>query len=141
MKKKKSENQTLRFIQGKKTLGQNAADLLAKFAGSWTFIIGFVIFLAFWMYVNIQAYANAWDPYPFILLNLVLSTIAALQAPIILMAQNRQAEKDRAKAEYDYKVNRKSEREIQEVLKRLDKIEEGLEISKKVKQVRSRKKK
>lgn len=104
-------------------LGEKASDNLAKYAGSWGFIIGFLIFLGLWMCVNVYAWMNTWDPYPFILLNLVLSCIAALQAPIILMSQNRAAQKDRQRFEYDYAVNRKAEREIQEIrklVKRLD---------------------
>lgn len=105
------------------TLGQKAADKLALWAGSWIFILTFVVFLILWMIANIYAWLNTWDPYPFILLNLVLSCLAALQAPIILMSQNRAAEKDRQRAEYDYAVNRKSEREIQEIKKQLTRIE------------------
>ncbi|MCA9487333.1 MAG: DUF1003 domain-containing protein [Nanoarchaeota archaeon] len=105
------------------TFGQKAADNLAKYAGSWGFILGFLGFLVLWMLVNIYAWINTWDPYPFILLNLVLSCLAAIQAPIILMAQNRAAQKDRQRAEYDYAVNRKSEREIQEIKKQLTRIE------------------
>lgn len=109
-----------------KNFGQKAADNLTKYAGSWTFIIGFLIFLGLWMATNIYAWISSWDPYPFILLNLVLSCIAALQAPIILMSQNRAADKDRQRAEYDYAVNRKSEREIQAIQKQLDRIERRL---------------
>lgn len=105
------------------TFGQRAADSLAKWAGSWTFIITFFIFLLLWMLANVYAWTHEWDPYPFILLNLVLSCLAAIQAPVILMSQNRQSQKDRIKAEYDYSVNRRSERGIEEVLKRLDRIE------------------
>ena len=92
------------------TSGQKASDNLAEFAGSWKFIIGFLVFLLVWMCVNVWAYNQHWDPYPFILLNLVLSCLAAIQAPIILMSQNRQSQKDRQKSEYDYLVNRKAER-------------------------------
>jgi uncharacterized membrane protein len=106
-----------------RTFGQRAADLIAKWAGSWTFIISFLILLAIWMALNIYAWAGEWDPYPFILLNLVLSCIAALQAPVILMSQNRQGQKDRTKVEYDYKVNRKAEKGIEEILKRVKAIE------------------
>lgn len=113
------------LIHGKRSFGQKAADGLARGAGSWIFIIGFFIFLGFWIVVNIYAWVNTWDPYPFILLNLCLSCLAAIQAPVILMSQNRQAQKDRAKAEYDYKVNRRAERGIEKVLKRLESIEEG----------------
>ena len=106
--------------------GQRAADKLTRYAGSWTFIIGFMIFLLLWMATNIYAWVNTWDPYPFILLNLVLSCIAALQAPVILMSQNRAAEKDRQRAEYDYAVNRRAEREILDIQKQLDRIEKYL---------------
>ena len=111
------------LIHGRRSFGQKAADDLAKWAGSWIFIIGFLFFLAIWIAANIYAWINTWDPYPFILLNLALSCLAALQAPVILMSQNRQSQKDRMKIEYDYKVNRKSERGIEEILKRVGKIE------------------
>jgi uncharacterized membrane protein len=106
-------------IRGKRTFGERAADGLASWAGSWIFIIGFLVFLGIWMLVNVYAWVGEWDPYPFILLNLVLSCVAALQAPIILMSQNRQAQKDRIKMEYDYSVNRKAERMIEEILDRV----------------------
>jgi uncharacterized membrane protein len=106
--------------------GEKAADTVTKYAGSWGFIIGFLIFLGLWMSINVYAWLNTWDPYPFILLNLVLSCIAALQAPIILMSQNRSAEKDRQRAEYDYAVNRKAEREIQEIRKMVSRIDRKL---------------
>lgn len=109
-----------------RTTGQKAADNVTRWAGSWSFIIGFIIFIILWMGVNIYGWLNQWDPYPFILLNLVLSCVAAIQAPIILMSQNREAQKDRIKASYDYAVNRKSEREINEVRKQLERIEELL---------------
>lgn len=109
-----------------RTVGQRAADFLTKYAGSWGFIITFLIFLVLWMAANIYAWVNTWDPYPFILLNLVLSCLAAIQAPIILMSQNRQGEKDRQKAEYDYAVNRKAERGIESLQKQLNRIERKL---------------
>ncbi len=93
----------------KYTLGQRAADAIAKFAGSWAFIFSFAGVLALWMIINIIMATKAFDPYPFILLNLVLSCVAAIQAPLIMMSQNRQEEKDRRKAENDYKVNLKTE--------------------------------
>src|SRR5210317_292080 len=95
------------------SLGQKAADALTKWAGSWTFIISFAVFLFLWMIVNVSwmVFGSVWDPYPFILLNLVLSCLAAIQAPIILMSQNREAQKDRLRSEYDYKINRKAARE------------------------------
>jgi len=114
------------LLDTERTIGQRAADGIAKWAGSWGFIIGFLVFLALWMAANVYAWVNAWDPYPFILLNLVLSCVAALQAPVILMSQNRQSQKDRIKVEYDYRVNRKSEKGIEEVLKRLDSIEKKI---------------
>ena len=93
----------------KYTLGQRAADTIAKFAGSWAFIFSFTGVLVLWMIVNILMAAGAFDPYSFILLNLVLSCVAAIQAPLIMMSQNRQEEKDRRRAENDYKVNLKTE--------------------------------
>ena len=93
----------------KYTLGQRAADTIAKFAGSWAFIFSFTGVLVLWMVFNVILAAKAFDPYPFILLNLVLSCVAAIQAPLIMMSQNRQEEKDRRRAEHDYKVNRNSE--------------------------------
>ena len=93
----------------KYTLGQRAADVIAKFAGSWAFIFSFTGVLVLWMIVNTLLAAKAFDPYPFILLNLVLSCVAAIQAPLIMMSQNRQEEKDRRRAENDYKVNLKTE--------------------------------
>lgn len=109
------------------TFGEKAADALTKYAGSWGFIIGFLLFLGAWIAVNAIWLAHrSWDPYPFILLNLCLSCLAALQAPIILMSQNRQAQKDRQRAEYDYAVNRKAAREVEEVKKQLNKIEKHL---------------
>lgn len=114
------------MIQGRRTLGERAADGLAAFAGSWGFIIGFIVFLLLWMVANVYAWVNTWDPYPFILLNLVLSCLAAIQAPVILMSQNRQGEKDRKKLEYDYQVNRKAEREIEAIQKQLNRIEKRM---------------
>ena len=93
----------------KDTLGQRAADAIAKFAGSWAFIFAFTGVLILWMVINTILAAKAFDPYPLILLNLVLSCVAAIQAPLIMMSQNRQEEKDRRRAENDYKVNLKTE--------------------------------
>lgn len=125
-KEKKSGNPIQAFIDYERSFGQRAADILTKWAGSWLFIIGFLVFLVLWMAVNVYAWINTWDPYPFILLNLVLSCLAALQAPVILMSQNRQTEKDRAKSNYDYAINRKSERGIEEIKDKLKKIERRL---------------
>ena len=104
------------------TIGQKAADKISQFGGSWTFIILFFLFLFAWMILNAIILLNkSFDPYPFILLNLCLSCLAAIQAPIILMAQNRQAERDRIDAKYDHAVNRKAERENRILQKDLDK--------------------
>lgn len=103
------------------TIGQRIADKVASFGGSWTFIILFVAFLLLWIAANIFILANkGFDPYPFILLNLILSCVAALQAPVIMMSQNRQGEKDREKAQNDYMVNLKSELEIRMLHEKLD---------------------
>ena len=99
----------------KYTLGQRAADTIAKFAGSWAFIFAFTGVLILWMVVNTILASNVFDPYPFILLNLVLSCVAAIQAPLIMMSQNRQEEKDRRRAENDYKVNLKTEIMIEDL--------------------------
>ena len=96
----------------KLTSAQKLSDSIAKIGGSWGFIIGFFIFIAVWMAINALVLLKNWDPYPYILLNLVLSCLAAIQAPIILMSQNRQTERDRLQAKYDYQVNRRAEREI-----------------------------
>ena len=95
--------------KGKISFGQKAADAVAGFAGSWAFIFSFIGVMVVWMTVNVILAANAFDAYPFILLNLVLSCIAAIQAPLIMMSQNRQEAKDRKRAENDYKINLKSE--------------------------------
>jgi uncharacterized membrane protein len=110
------------------TIGQKAADWIAKWAGSWYFITVFFIFLGIWMAVNTTwiIFGRAWDIYPFILLNLILSCLAAIQAPVILMSQNRAAERDRQRAEYDYAVNRKAEKEISQMIKQLNRIEKKL---------------
>jgi uncharacterized membrane protein len=111
------------------TPGQKAADKLTRFAGSWKFISLFLIFIIIWMAVNVLMLVYKWDPYPFILLNLILSCLAAIQAPIILMSQNRQSQRDRLRAEYDYRVTKKAEREIQDIQKQLDRIEKRLKKS------------
>jgi uncharacterized membrane protein len=93
----------------RQSVGERAADLMARAAGSWRFIISFLVVLAAWMVVNAVAGIRHWDPYPFILLNLALSCVAAIQAPIILMSQNREETRDRIRAEADYEVNVKAE--------------------------------
>ncbi len=106
----------------KYTLGQRAADAIAKFAGSWAFIFSFTGVLILWMVVNTLLAAKAFDPFPFILLNLVLSCVAAIQAPLIMMSQNRQEEKDRRRAENDYKVNLKTEIMIEDLYDKVNAI-------------------
>ena len=106
----------------KYTLGQRAADAIAKFAGSWAFIFSFVAVLVLWMVINVILAAKAFDPYPFILLNLVLSCVAAIQAPLIMMSQNRQEEIDRRRAENDYKVNLKTEIMIEDLYDKINAI-------------------
>ncbi len=97
-----------------RTLGDRIADKLTEIAGSWTFIIGIIIFLLLWIILNIYVLENA-DPYPFILLNLMLSCVAALQAPVIMMSQNREAKKDRLRSSNDYKTDLKSELILEEL--------------------------
>ena len=106
----------------KYALGQRAADAIAKFAGSWAFIFSFTGGLVLWMVINTVLAVRAFDPYPFILLNLVLSCIAAIQAPLIMMSQNRQEEKDRRRAENDYKVNLKTEIMIEDLYDKVNAI-------------------
>ena len=106
----------------KYTLGQRAADTIAKFAGSWAFIFSFAGVLILWMVVNAILATKAFDPYPFILLNLVLSCVAAIQAPLIMMSQNRQEEKDRRRAENDYQVNLKTEIMIEDLYDKVNAI-------------------
>lgn len=106
----------------KETFGQRAADKMAAFAGSWGFILSFSALLVLWIVVNLVAATRAFDPYPFILLNLVLSCIAAIQAPLIMMSQQRQEQKDRQRSENDYKVNLKSEIILKDLHKKLDYI-------------------
>jgi len=135
--KERSDTQEIRpLFRTPRTIGQRAADALTKWAGSWTFIIIFFIFLGIWMSTNgifVLKYMNGnlTDPYPFILLNLALSCLAAIQAPIILMSQNRGSQRDRLQAQYDYAVNRKAEKEIQELKAQLTRIESHLSRKKK----------
>ncbi len=111
----------------KMTFGERVADLVARFGGSWTFIIWFGVFLLAWMGVN-----TAWllssppDPFPYIFLNLILSCLAALQAPVIMMSQNRQATKDRLQADQDYQINIKAEFAIQQLHRKLDEMRAAL---------------
>jgi uncharacterized membrane protein len=121
-KKKGSESNPAISNTPKLTFGGKAADAMTNFMGSWPFIIMFAGFLMLWVLVNMVAWKLRWDPYPFILLNLFLSCLATFQAPIIMMSQNRQSDRDRITAKYDYAVNRKAEREIQELKKSIDSL-------------------
>jgi uncharacterized membrane protein len=118
------------------TYGQRIADKVADFGGSWTFIISFAVFLLVWICINIYWLGNkGFDPYPFILLNLILSSLAAIQAPVIMMSQNRQEDKDRERGKKDYMINLKSELEVRMLHEKLDHLiinqqEEVLEIHK-----------
>ena len=127
---KESRNESVLILHPsriRETFGQRAADKLTEIAGSWAFIFSFFVFLAVWMALNLVAWANHWDPYPFILLNLCLSCLAAIQAPIILMSQNRESQRDRLRSQYDYAVNRKAEKEIEDIRKQLNRIERKLD--------------
>ena len=104
-----------------RTFGDKVADKLTEIAGSWGFIIGMIVFLGIWILINLYVLENA-DPYPFILLNLLLSCIAALQAPIIMMSQNREAKKDRLRSSNDYKTDLKSELILEELHIEMQKI-------------------
>lgn len=108
-------------IESKLTFGQKLADQIAAFGGSWTFISIFFLFILLWMAINVWLLTTRpFDPYPFILLNLILSCLAAIQAPIIMMSQNRQEQKDRLRSEHDYKVNLKAELEIRLLNEKID---------------------
>jgi uncharacterized membrane protein len=116
----------LEDIEDEASLGDRLADKLALFAGSWKFILLFAGIMATWIILNGAAGSQAFDPFPFILLNLGLSTLAALQAPVILMSQNRQAVKDRAMAENEYQVSLKNEVEIADLHRKIDTLTEAL---------------
>jgi uncharacterized membrane protein len=108
-------------IEGKLTLGQKLADKIATFGGSWTFIIVFFSFILIWIGINIWVLVTKpFDPFPFILLNLILSCLASIQAPIIMMSQNRKEQKDRQRGEHDYKINLKAELEIKLLNEKID---------------------
>ena len=109
------------------TFGQRIADKVATFGGSWTFIIVFSAVLLVWVAANVYMATRAFDPYPFILLNLVLSSLAAFQAPVIMMSQNRQAEKDRLKADLDYEVNLKAELEVAQLHNKVERLYEAMQ--------------
>jgi len=108
------------IIEGRSTPGQRAADAVARTVGSWRFIIIQSVILMIWVILNVTAWMKHWDPYPFILMNLVLSLQAAYTAPVIMMSQNRQVEHDRLEAHNDYQINVKAEQEILAILEHLD---------------------
>ncbi len=114
-------------IEEESTFGQRLADAVARFGGSWRFIILFGVLLSVYTVINIVLRKNAWDPYPFILLNLFLSMLAAIQAPVIMMSQNRQDAKDRVRSELDFEVNRRAESEIQGLARKLNLLEEKVD--------------
>src|SRR6202161_515676 len=114
------------IIEEKYTWGEHIADKVASFGGSWTFITTFGIVLVVYTCINIGLRARAWDPYPFILLNLFLSMLAAIQAPVIMMSQNRQDKKDRLRSELDFDVNRRAEAEIQNLSRKLNLVTDKL---------------
>lgn len=120
------------IIEQQTTFGESIADAVARFGGSWSFIILFGIVLVVYSAINVTLGHRAWDPYPFILLNLFLSMLAAIQAPVIMMSQNRQDAKDRLRSELDFDVNRRAESEIQSLAHRLslmmDKVEDVEEL-------------
>jgi uncharacterized membrane protein len=115
------------LIDDEETFGERIADLVASFGGSWTFIILFSVVLALYTTTNVILRGKAWDPYPFILLNLFLSMLAAIQAPVIMMSQNRQDKRDRMRSELDFEVNVRAESEIQALSKKLNLIQEKIE--------------
>jgi uncharacterized membrane protein len=108
------------------TTGERIADVVAKFGGSWSFIIAFTVVLIVYSSINIGLGKSAWDPYPFILLNLFLSMLAAIQAPVIMMSQNRQDTKDRLRGELDFDVNRRAESEIKALSQKLNVLGEKI---------------
>ncbi|RJT32086.1 DUF1003 domain-containing protein [Mesorhizobium waimense] len=123
----KDTNKAVAFHQ---TLGDRVADTIARIGGSWSFILGFIAFLILWTAGNVWLLSrDAFDPYPFIFLNLVLSMVAALQAPVIMMSQNRQTERDRIDAAHDYEVNLKAEIEIMALHEKLDELRHSEIIS------------
>jgi uncharacterized membrane protein len=113
-------------IEEESTIGERIADTVASFGGSWSFIIIVAILLSIYTVINVALKGRAWDPYPFILLNLFLSMIAAIQAPVIMMSQNRQDKKDRLRSELDFDVNRRAESEIQNLSRKLNLVSDKL---------------
>jgi CRP/FNR family cyclic AMP-dependent transcriptional regulator len=114
------------IIEEESTFGQRLADSVVHFGGSWVFIAGFALIAAVYMFISVLLGHSAWDPYPFILLNLILSLLAAIQAPVIMMSQNRQDARDRVRSELDYAVNRRAELEIQGLARKLNLLGEQM---------------
>ena len=114
------------MIEEKETFGERVADSVARFGGSWTFIITFGFVLSIYVTINAMLHRSAWDPYPFILLNLFLSMLAAIQAPVIMMSQNRQDSRDRLRSELDYDVNRRAASDIQGLARKLNLLGEKI---------------
>ena len=115
------------LIEGQATFGERIADAVARFGGSWSFIISFGVVLSVYVAANAILRGRAWDPYPYILLNLFLSMLASIQAPVIMMSQNRQDTKDRLRGELDYEVNRRAESEIQGLSRKLNLVDEKID--------------
>jgi CRP/FNR family transcriptional regulator, cyclic AMP receptor protein len=115
------------LIEEQATFGEHIADAVARFGGSWSFIISFGVVLSVYVAVNAILRGKAWDPYPYILLNLFLSMLASIQAPVIMMSQNRQDTKDRLRGELDYEVNRRAESEIQGLSRKLNLVDEKMD--------------
>jgi CRP/FNR family cyclic AMP-dependent transcriptional regulator len=115
------------LIASDATFGERIADIVAGFGGSWTFIITFALAICIYTAINVVLRGKAWDPYPFILLNLFLSMLAAIQAPVIMMSQNRQDTKDRLRGELDFDVNRRAESEIQGLARKLNSLGEKID--------------
>jgi CRP/FNR family transcriptional regulator, cyclic AMP receptor protein len=115
------------LIEERATFGERVADAVARFGGSWSFIISFGIVLSVYVATNAILRGSAWDPYPYILLNLFLSMLASIQAPVIMMSQNRQDTKDRLRGELDYEVNRRAESEIQGLSRKLNLVDEKID--------------
>jgi CRP/FNR family cyclic AMP-dependent transcriptional regulator len=123
----RSQRNANQIIEEEATFGERVADSVARFGGSWSFIIAFMVVLVIYTIINIGLGESAWDAYPFILLNLFLSMLAALQAPVIMMSQNRQDTKDRLRGELDFEVNRRAESEIQGLSRKLNLLGEKLD--------------
>jgi CRP/FNR family transcriptional regulator, cyclic AMP receptor protein len=115
------------LIEQEATMGERVADQVARFGGSWTFIITFGVLMSIYVGINIILATKAWDPYPFILLNLFLSMLAAIQAPVIMMSQNRQDTKDRLRGELDFDVNKRAASEIQGLSRKFNLLDEKID--------------